>query len=147
MRTIIALVFLMTFPICANAQKVYMVFNASTGNPEELTLVDSNGVKIGYSNFYNKAGVLTMSLMYNNGIPNGQWSKYDEKTGKIKESFTYVNGKLNGERCQWDESGKVINRVVYKNGIRVNYPQSDNLWSLHVGPSNIEDNSLQLLSA
>ena len=147
MRMIIMLVVLSIFPIVANAQKVFMVFNASTGNPEELTLIDSNGVKIGYSNFYNKSGVLTMSLMYKNGVPDGKWSRYDEKTGKLMESFIYVNGKLNGERCFWDESGNVTKSVVYKNGIRVNYPQTENLWALEVSPSNTEDGSFRFIKS
>ncbi len=121
---------LTVFATATNAQKVFMVFNATSGSPEELTLVDSNGVKIGYSNFYNKSGILTMSLMYKNGVPNGQWAKYDDKTGKIKESFIYVNGKLNGARCYYDESGKIIQRIIYKNGMRVNFPPAENLWAL-----------------
>jgi hypothetical protein len=129
-KTLVFIVLLTVFAIVTNAQKVFMVFNATTGSPEELTLVDSNGVKIGYSNFYNRAGVLTMSLMYKNGVPNGQWSKYDDKTGKIKESFIYVDGKLHGERCYYDETGKITHQIIYKHGMRVNFPPSENLWAL-----------------
>lgn len=106
-----------------------MAFNGS-GVPEELTLVDSNGVKIGYSNYYNNSGMLVMSLNYKNGVPNGQWTKYDDKTGKVRETFVYVNGKLNGEHLWYDGTGKVINSVVFKNGVRINFPQAENLWTL-----------------
>ena len=113
-----------------NAQKVFMVFNVTTGVPQELTLVDSNGVKIGYSNFYNSKGILTMSLMYENGVPNGQWTRYDDKTGKLKESFTYLNGKLNGERCLYDENGKITKSIAYIDGVRIAFPQNEILWAL-----------------
>jgi len=101
-----------------------MVFNVTTGVPVELTLVDSNGVKIGYSNFYNKAGILIMSLMYKNGVPNGQWTRYDDKTGKIKESFIYENGKLNGDRCFYNEYGRISRSIAYKEGVKVTFPQA-----------------------
>lgn len=127
-----------------SGQKVQMVFNGS-GTPEELTLVDSNGVKIGYSNFYNKSGLLIMSLNYKNGVANGQWSRYDDKTGKIKESFTYLNGKLNGEHIWYNELGAVIKNVVYKNGIRV-VPSAQNIWALEVSPENVISNSLLTFS-
>jgi hypothetical protein len=120
------------FPILMNAQKVFISFNLTTGVPEELTLVDSNGVKIGYSNFYNSMGILTMSLMYKNGVPDGQWTRYDEKTGIIKESFTYVNGKLNGEKCIYDACGRITKSIVYSDGIRLNFRQTENLWALEV---------------
>lgn len=142
----ITVIFLMTvFAIFTQAQKVYMVFN-SGGTPEELTLVDSNGVKIGYSNFYSKTGTLTMSLMYKNGVPNGQWTRYDEQTGKLKESFTYVNGKLNGEHFWYDESGNILKCIVHKNGIRINNLQAENLWALEVVPQVDATSSFRFMS-
>ncbi len=141
MNKIITILLLISLPIFNYAQKLSVVFNAG-GVPEELTLVDSNGVRAGYSNIYNSRGILTMSLMYKNGVPNGQWSKYNENTGKLQESFTYVNGKLNGEHIWWDESGKVIKCIVFKNGVRINYPKAESLWALNLDlPSFL--NSLQ----
>jgi hypothetical protein len=145
LKAIFFVLLLTMFSMVTKAQKVFMVFNGS-GVPEELTLVDSNGVKIGYSNFYNKSGILTMSLMYKNGVPNGQWSRYDDKTGKIKESFVYVNGKLNGERCWFDESGNVIQRVMYNNGIRINFPKAENLWALEVVTPTTVGNAFRFVS-
>jgi hypothetical protein len=132
MNKIITFLLLTLFPILLNAQKVFIVFNLTTGVPEELTLVDSNGVKIGYSNFYNSKGILTMSLMYKNGVPDGQWTRYDDKTGIIKESFTYVNGKLNGAKCIYDADGRIAKTIVYADGIRLNFRQTENLWALEV---------------
>ena len=145
MRKITTIILLTMLPILMNAQKIFMVFNITTGVPQELTLVDSNGVKIGYSNFYNSKGILTMSLMYENGIPNGQWSRYDDKTGKIKESFIYVNGKLNGERCLYDEYGRITKTIAYRDGVRVVFPQNDNMWALEfVSPA--EASSFRFIS-
>ncbi len=132
MKKVLAVFLLLLLPILLNAQKVYIVFNVSTGVPEELTLVDSNGVKIGYSNFYNSKGILTMSLMYKNGVPNGQWTRYDEKTGIIKESFTYADGKLNGEKRVYDAGGRITKSIAYENGIRLDFRQTENLWALEV---------------
>jgi hypothetical protein len=132
MNKLITILLLTLFPIFMNAQKVFIVFNITTGVPEELTLVDSNGVKIGYSNFYNSKGILTMSLMYKNGVPNGQWTRYDEKTGILKESFTYVNGKLNGAKCIYDAAGTITKSIVYADGIRLNFQQTEKLWALEV---------------
>ena len=112
MKTIITIFILTMFPLIISAQKTFMVFNVTTGVPVELTLVDSNGVKIGYSNFYNKAGILIMSLMYKNGVPNGQWTRYDDKTGKIKESFIY------------NEYGRISRSIAYKEGVKVTFPQA-----------------------
>lgn len=94
------------------AQKILISFN-NCGFPEEISLVDSNGIKIGYSNFYNNQGILIMSLMYKNGVPNGQWSRFDDKTGKIKETFYYVNGKLKGEHNWFNDFGIVIKKKYY----------------------------------
>lgn len=132
------------FPMLSIGQKVQMVFNGS-GVPEELTLVDSNGVRIGYSNVYNKSGILVMSLMYKNGVPNGQWSRYDDKTGKIKESFNYVNGKLNGEHIWYNENGGIIKSVIYNNGTRVATP-AQNIWALEVSHENAINHSLPVIN-
>jgi len=129
---IITLLVVALISTLASAQKVQMVFNAN-GVPEEMTLVDDNGVRIGYSNIYNASGILVMALNYSNGVPNGVWSRYDDKTGKIRESFTYVNGKLNGERFWYDESGAIIRSVVYQNGLRIN-THADSFWALEVTP-------------
>jgi hypothetical protein len=136
---------LSVFSMCASAQKVQIAFHAG-GVPEEVTLLDSNNTRIGYSNIYNTAGVLTMSLMYKNGVPDGQWSRYDDKTGRMKESFNYVNGKLHGEHVWYDESGKIIKTVVFNNGVRVNYPKADNLWTLEVSPAT-ETGSFRVMGA
>ena len=128
-------------PLFTNAQKVLVVFHAG-GIPAEVTLVDSNGVRIGYSNFYNSAGILTMSLMYKNGVPNGQWTRYDDKTGQLKESFTYINGKLEGEHCWFDDFGKIAKNIVHVNGTRVN-PVGENIWAIETGPTMDANNLLR----
>ena len=135
MKKAVIILMLTVISIFANAQKISMVFSAS-GIPIELTLVDSNGVRIGYSNFYNETGTLVMSLMYKNGVPNGQWARYDNKTGKLKETFVYVNGKLNGVHCWYDESGKIIKDIAYNNGVRVNNTQTENQLALQSSTSN-----------
>lgn len=103
------LIFILFFALNSNAQKILIVFDNLL--PTEISLVDSNDIKIGYSNYYDK-GILILSMMYKNGKPNGQWSKYDT-VGRLRESFNYLNGKLIGEHRWYNESGDIIKISIH----------------------------------
>ncbi len=80
---------------------------------------DSNSiVKIGKIEEKYENGKLKMEGWFLDGKKDEVWTWYYEN-GKTSEEKIFVAGKLSGLSKKWDENGKLISKVNYKDGIKV----------------------------
>lgn len=93
---------------------------------EDIKIIDgiayfresSSIVKIGKIEERYENGNLKMEGWFLDGEKDEVWTWYYEN-GKASEEKIYIAGKLNGSSKKWDENGKLISKVNYKDGIRV----------------------------
>lgn len=55
---------------------------------------------------------------YSNGKKEGVFLEFDENGNKIKEGF-YIKGKLEGEFFTYNKFGKILSKLVYKDGLLI----------------------------
>jgi antitoxin component YwqK of YwqJK toxin-antitoxin module len=67
-------------------------------------------------NFYATTGKINSTMMYKNGIKEGD-ETWNYESGKVCRVSPYVKGKIEGTQKFYFESGKLMAEVPYKNGL------------------------------
>jgi len=76
----------------------------------------NNGLTIGrYKVFNTKGDILYQTTFGSQG--NGKYQDYYYNSGILKEEGFYKNGKKDGEWCSFDENGKLVESIIYNNGV------------------------------
>lgn len=76
----------------------------------------SDGTLNGISEIYNSDNTLIKSIMYRNGLRNGNEKNYDHD--RLYQTRSFSEGKLNGLSKSYDFDGNLVTTVSYKNGIK-----------------------------
>ena len=73
------------------------------------------GKETGMWKCFDKDSVLYHTIIYVNGVYNGEYLKY-YPNGQVKEKATFLNGEFEGELIYYDEKGIITKTEFYKNG-------------------------------
>jgi len=74
-----------------------------------------NGVKQGQARWYFKNGKPSTEYTYDKGNLSGPSKSYNEE-GFVTSEGNYVNNDEDGEWKEYDAMGKLLKKVIYKNG-------------------------------